>query len=213
MNLIRRPFKYSNVGVVYWLIGINVVIFAAMQLLGQRFSYEMTVRMAMIPAAVMEYGWIWTFVTYMFLHGGFSHILFNMLGLFIFGIHVERQMGSREFLLYYFATGILAGFFSFLAYYVTRNYMVALMGASGALFAVELAYAVFFPNSIIYIWGILPLRAPIMVLGYTALELFFSVSGRQSNVAHLTHLAGFAFGWLYFVIRFGINPWQRLTGR
>jgi len=213
MNLIRRPFKYSNVGVVYWLIGINVVIFAAMQLLGQRFSYEMTVRMAMIPAAVMEYGWIWTFVTYMFLHGGFSHILFNMLGLFIFGIHVERQMGSREFLLYYFATGILAGFFSFLAYYVTRNYIVALMGASGALFAVELAYAVFFPNSIIYIWGILPLRAPIMVLGYTALELFFSVSGRQSNVAHLTHLAGFAFGWLYFVIRFGINPWRRLTGR
>jgi len=213
MNLIRRPFKYSNVGVVYWLIGINVVIFAAMQLLGPRFSSNMTFRMAMIPAAVMEYGWIWTFVTYMFLHGGFSHILFNMLGLFIFGIHVERQMGSREFLLYYFATGILAGFFSFLAYYVTRNYMVALMGASGALFAVELAYAVFFPNSIIYIWGILPLRAPIMVLGYTALELFFSVSGRQSNVAHLTHLAGFAFGWLYFVIRFGINPWRRLTGR
>ena len=213
MNIIRRPFKYSNIGIVYWLIGINVVIFAAMQLFGQRFSYNMTIRMSMIPAAVVEYKWVWTFVTYMFMHGGFSHILFNMLGLFIFGIHVERQMGSREFLLYYLVTGTFAGIFSFIVYYFTRNYMVALMGASGALFAVELAYAVFFPDAIIYIWGILPLRAPVMVLGYTALELFFSVSGRRSNVAHFTHLAGFAFGWIYFLVRFGVNPWRRLFGR
>ena len=87
------------------------------------------------------------------------------------------------------------------------------MGASGALFAVELAYAVFFPNSIIYIWGIIPLRAPVMVLGFTALELFFSLTGGRGNVAHLTHLAGFGFGWLYFLVRFGINPWRRLKGR
>jgi membrane associated rhomboid family serine protease len=115
--------------------------------------------------------------------------------------------------LYYLLTGTLAGIFSFVVYYFTRNYFAALMGASGALFAVELAYAVFFPDSIIYIWGILPLRAPVMVLGFTALELIFSISGRQSNVAHLTHLAGFAFGWIYFQIRFGISPWKRLTGR
>jgi len=213
MNIIRRPFRYRNDGVVYWLIGINVVIFAAMQFLGRNFWYFMVENLSMIPLAVVRYGKIWTFITYMFMHGGFTHILFNMLGLFIFGIHVERQMGSREFLLYYFLTGTLAGIFSFVVYYFTRNYMVALMGASGALFAVELAYAVFFPDSIIYIWGILPLRAPVMVLGFTALELFFSISGRQSNVAHLTHLAGFAFGWIYFLLRFGVNPWRRLTRR
>jgi len=213
MNIIRRPFKYRNYGAVYWLIGINVLIFAAMQLLGREFAQGLTLRMSMIPLAVIRYKWVWTFVTYMFLHNGFRHILFNMLGLFIFGIHVERQMGSREFLLYYFVTGTLAGILSFVVYYFTRNYVVALMGASGALFAVELAYAVFFPDSIIYIWGVLPLRAPVMVLGFTALELFFSLTGGRGNVAHLTHLAGFGFGWLYFLARFGVSPWRRLMGR
>jgi membrane associated rhomboid family serine protease len=211
-SIIRRPFKYRNDGVVYWLIGINVLIFAAMRLLGREFSYNMTIIMSMIPAAV-THGWVWTFVTYMFMHGGLTHILFNMFGLFIFGIQVERQMGSREFLLYYLLTGVLAGVLSFAVYYFTGNYFVALMGASGALFAVELAYAVFFPNSIIYIWGIIPLRAPVMVLGFTALELFFSITGGRGNVAHLTHLAGFGFGWIYFLIRFGVSPWRRLTGR
>jgi membrane associated rhomboid family serine protease len=149
----------------------------------------------------------------MFMHGNFRHILFNMLGLFIFGLHVERQMGSREFLLYYFVTGTLAGILSFAVYYLTGSFWVALMGASGALFAVMLAYAVFFPDSIIYIWGILPIRAPVLVLGYTVLELFFSVRGTNTGVAHLTHLAGFAFGWIYFLMRFSMNPWKRLTGR
>ena len=206
--------KYSNIGAVYWLIGINLLVFIAMRFLGSQFSNNMITRMAMIPLGIVHYKMIWTFVTYMFLHGSITHILFNMLGLFIFGIHVERQMGSREFLLYYFVTGTLAGAFSFCVYYLTGNYLIALMGASGALFAVELAYAVFFPDSIVYIWGILPLRAPVMVLGFTALELFFALSGGgRGNVAHLTHLAGFAFGWIYFMLRFRISPLKRLMRR
>jgi len=204
---------YRNYKAVFWLIGINFLIYMAMRLLGNDFRNFLVLRMAMIPLVVVEEKWVWTFVTYMFMHGGFTHILFNMFGLFIFGMHVERQMGSREFLLYYFVTGTLAGMFSFAVYYFTGNYWVALMGASGALFAVELAYAIFFPDSIIYVWGILPLRAPVMVLGFTALELLFSITGGRGNVAHLTHLAGFGFGWLYFVIRFGINPWRRLFRR
>ena len=212
MNIIRKPFRYRNDGVVYWLIGINVLIFAAVQFLGPDVNRFLTVRLSMIPALVMR-GWVWTFVTYMFMHGGFRHILFNMLGLFIFGSQVERQMGSREFLLYYLVTGTLAGVFSFLLYYLTGAYGVILLGASGALFAVELAFAVLFPDSIIYIWGIIPLRAPVMVLGYTAIEVFLSVSGMNSGVAHFTHLAGFGFGWIYFLARFGMNPWRRLIRR
>jgi membrane associated rhomboid family serine protease len=212
-SIIKQPFRYRNIGIVFWLIGINVLIYAAMQFLGRDFYYLIYIYFPMRPFAVVEERWVWTFVTYMFMHADFTHILFNMLGLFIFGLHVERQMGSREFLLYYLLTGALAGIFSFVVYHFTGNDRIILMGASGALFAVELAYAVFFPDSIIYIWGILPLRAPVMVLGYTALELILSITGSQSNIAHLTHLAGFAFGWIYFQIRFGINPWKRLTGR
>ena len=228
-NIIRKPFKYTNSGIVYWLIGINILIFLFLWLLAKNFysiaswggigerlimlGDFLLIRMPMRPALVLERGWVWTFITYMFMHAGFRHILFNMFGLFIFGIHVERQMGSREFLLYYLLTGALAGVFSCFAYYFTSSALVPLVGASGAIFAVELAYAVLFPDSIIYLWGIIPLRAPVMVLGFTALELILSLTEANSNVAHLTHLAGFAFGWIYFLIRFGMNPWRRLTGR
>ncbi|MDR1251574.1 MAG: rhomboid family intramembrane serine protease [Treponema sp.] len=212
MNIIKHPFRYRNDGVVYWLIGINVLIFILTQFSGWEFRRFLILHLSMIPDMVKQ-GWVWTFVSYMFLHGGFSHIFFNMLGLFIFGTQVERQMGSREFLLFYFVTGSLAGVFSFTVYCLTGADAVILMGASGALFAVELAYAVFFPDSIIYLWGILPLRAPVMVLGFTALELFFSVTGMNSGVAHFTHLAGFGFGWLYFLLRFDMDPLRRLTGR
>jgi membrane associated rhomboid family serine protease len=206
MNYLRKPFRYRNDGVVYWLIGINVLVFLVEWLFGSRaiVSY-----LSMIPAAVLR-GRIWTFVTYMFVHGGVSHLFFNMFALFIFGIQIERQMGSREFLLFYFVTGTLAGAFSFVVYMLTGAYWVALMGASGAIFAVQLAYAVFFPHSIIFIWGILPLRAPIMVLGFTALELFSMFVRSSSNVAHLTHLAGFGLAWLYFLVRLGMNPWREM---
>ena len=233
-NILRRPFRYCNYNSVYWLIGINVLVFFLMNMIGrnivftiklnpsrlpeyyQRLPQVMQVNLqqalSIIPLTVIH-GWIWSFVTYMFMHGGISHILFNMLGLFIFGRHVENQMGTKEFLLYYFVTGTLAGVFSFLVYYFTGNLRVALVGASGALYAVNFAYAVFFPDSVIYIWGILPLRAPVMVLVFTVISIFSAVSGSGGNVAHLTHLAGFGFGWIYFMVRFGINPWQRLTRR
>ena len=213
MNIIRRPFRYVNFNSVFWLIGINVLVFIATYFSSQRNQQYMITHLSMIPYAVIELKWVWTFVTYMFVHGGFSHILFNMFALFIFGVQVERYMGSREFVLFYLVTGALAGIFSFFVYYFTGQYGVWLMGASGAIFAVELAYAIFYPHSIIYIWGILPLRAPVMVLGFTALELFNSIFARNTGVAHLTHLAGFGFAWLYFVIRFGINPWHKFINR
>ena len=167
---------------------------------------------AMNPVLVLRHGWVWQFVTYMFIHDprSLGHLIFNMFALFIFGRQVEEQMGSREFLLYYLLTGMLAGFFSFLVYIFTGEVWVRLMGASGAIFALQLAFASFFPRAVIYIWGILPLKAPVMVLAFTGLGVFFMITGRGGNVAHITHLAGFAFGWLYFMIRFGINPWQAM---
>jgi len=234
MKIVRQPFRYQHYNVVYWLIGINILVFALMHFLRGRFApieisvpdvplFGITVNrivlvdrldglLAMIPIQVTR-GWVWTFVTYMFVHGGFSHIIFNMLGLFIFGTHVERYMGSREFLLFYLVTGALAGVFSFFVYFFTGQQLVLLVGASGAIFAISLAYAVLFPDSIIYIWGILPVRAPIMVLAFAGIGLFSMFFGIGGNVAHVTHLAGFGFAWLYFVVRFNINPWKRLRMR
>ncbi|MDR1144400.1 MAG: rhomboid family intramembrane serine protease [Spirochaetaceae bacterium] len=208
MNVLRKPFRYRFDSVVFYIIGINVLVFLA-----QHLFRNVTYYLSMIPGLVVR-GWVWQLATYMFVHDprSLSHILFNMLGLLIFGIQVERRMGSREFLLYYFVTGTMAGIVSFGVYFFSGTNAI-LMGASGALFAVELAFAAFYPDTFVYIWGIIPLRAPVMVLGYTALELFFSFTGIQRGVAHFTHLSGFAAGWLYFVIRFGINPWRAFRGR
>ncbi|MCL2802127.1 MAG: rhomboid family intramembrane serine protease [Treponema sp.] len=213
LKFIRRPFRYASFNALYWLIGINLLVFALPFFLGRNFWELFVVLLSMNPALVIEHKFIWTFVTYMFMHADLTHILFNMFGLFVFGMHLERQMGSKEFLLYYFVTGTLAGIFSFVIYYLTNNFEVFLMGASGALFAVMLAYAIFFPTSIIYIFAVIPVRAPLMVLGYTVISIFFILTGRGGNIAHSTHLAGFIFGWIYFTVRFGVNPWRRLTGR
>ena len=209
MNIIRKPFQYRYSNVVLILILINGLVFLAEILMR---NFPVIAYLSMRPALVISKGYIWQFVTYMFVHDprSISHILFNMFALFVFGVNVERHMGSREFLLYYFFCGIMAGIFSFAVYVFTGNFWVALMGASGSTFAVQLAYAVFFPRSTIFLWGILPLKAPVMVLGFTALEVFFMFTGRAGNVAHITHLAGFAFGWLYFVVRFGIKPWREM---
>jgi membrane associated rhomboid family serine protease len=209
MNIIKRPFRYRQDNIVFYIIGINILVYLAELFLK---NLPVIPGLSMIPALVMGRGWIWQFVTYMFVHDPHSigHLLFNMFALFVFGQQVERQMGSREFLLYYLLTGILAGIFSFIIYVLSGNMRIFLMGASGAIFAVQLAFASFFPRSVIYLWGILPLRAPVMVLGFTALELFFLITGSRGNVAHSTHLAGFAFGWLYFLIRLGVNPWRAM---
>jgi len=210
MSIIRRPFRYSNDNTVFILIGLNILVYIAIHVF--RGSIPIIPFFAMNPVLVIRQGWFWQFFTYMFIHDPHSltHLFFNMFALFIFGRQVEHQMGSREFLLYYFLTGILAGIFSFFAYLFTGNAFITLMGASGAIFAIQLAFAVFFPRSVIYIWGILPLKAPVMVLGFTALQLIFMVTGRGGNVAHVTHLAGFAFGWVYFIVRFGIDPWRAM---
>jgi membrane associated rhomboid family serine protease len=202
MNPLRQPFRYRYSNAALYLICINIAVF-----LVQQFRPQMSFYLALNPVAIVN-GWVWQFATYMFAHGGISHLVFNMLALFIFGTRVERRIGTFEFILYYVLTGVLAGVFSFFVYWFTGTYSVFLLGASGAIFAVQLAYAAYFPDSIVYIWGIFPLRAPTMVLGFTALELVSSFARYRNNVAHLTHLAGFAFGWIYFLARFGINPWK-----
>jgi membrane associated rhomboid family serine protease len=189
------------------LIIINALIFAL-----QNLTPNLTYIFAMTPV-LASHGWFWQFFTYMFAHASFNHILFNMIALFVFGARAERYMGSKEFLVYYLVTGVLAGIFSFVVFLFTGAARVPLLGASGAIFAVQLAYAAFFPDSILYIWGILPLRAPVMMLGFTAIELFSTVFGVKNGVAHLTHLAGFGFGCLYFLIRFRANPLRMMIGK
>jgi len=108
--------------------------------------------------------------------------------------------------LFYLTAGIAAGVFSYLLYRFTGSYGVYLLGASGAVYAVLLAFATYFPGSTIYVMGILPVKAPVLVLVFTAIAIFSQLFSFSSGVAHLTHLAGFVYALLYFLIRLGTNP-------
>jgi membrane associated rhomboid family serine protease len=145
-----------------------------------------------IPALILDRPW--TLVTYMFLHGGVWHLLFNMLGLFFFGPRLEDELGARDFLLLYFISGIAGALLSFL------TPTSAIVGASGAIYGVLLGYAYFWPRDQILIWGVLPVEARWMVLIMTALSLYGGFSGGD-DVAHFAHLGGFAGGYLFLRLR------------
>ena len=97
---------------------------------------------------------------------------------------------------------------SLITFVISGTPFVILCGASGCLYAILLAYAVVFPKSVISIWGILPVPAPLLVGIYAIIEIISQIFSVNGGIAHMTHLAGFLFAWLYFVIRMKINPWK-----
>ncbi|MFI5311222.1 MAG: rhomboid family intramembrane serine protease [Gemmatimonadales bacterium] len=134
----------------------------------------------------------WSIVTYMFLHGGVMHILFNMIALFFFGPRVEARLGARRFATLYFISGISGALLSFLfAPYA------AVIGASAAVFGVMLAFAWFWPRDQILIWGILPVEARWLVVITTAMALWSGMRGSTGGVADFAHLGGYAGAFLY----------------
>ena len=200
MSFLRRPFKYVDFHASLYIIVLNFVVFLLTYFMPQ-LKFYLSLNVGLVVYRKMY----WQFLTYMFIHQGFMHIFFNMLGLLFFGLAIEQAIGSQEFLLFYFICGIASGLFSFIIYYFTGSYRIFLMGASGAIYAVLFAYAVCFPRSRLYVWGILPVPAPILVLAYAIIEVVEQFVS-SSNIAHMTHLFGFAAAWLYFLIRMGINP-------
>ncbi len=203
--ILRRPFPYVYRRRAFLIVLINFLIFG-LSIYSPEIGEYIHYYGSMNPILVEKYHMYWQFITYMFVHQNLQHIFFNMLALLVFGLGFERAVGSREFLLFYLLCGALSGFFSFLVYRFTGQYKVFLLGASGAVYALLFAYAVFFPRSIIMIWGMIPVPAPVLVLIYALIEFGSQFLGRGGNVAHWTHLFGFFSAWLYFVIRMGIHP-------
>lgn len=197
---IRTPFRYSFNNASLYIIGANIVVY----LLELLFPY-LAVYLPLNVLAVVKGHMYWQFFTYMFSHGSVQHLLFNMLGILFFGLAVEKTIGSREYVLFYLLSGAVCGIISFCIYCIFGAFYVKLLGASGAVYALLFAYAVIFPKSQIYIWGILPIPAPLLIAVYAAIEIISQFAGR-GGIAHMTHLAGFIFAWLYFIIRMGIHP-------
>ena len=209
MKYLRKPFKYTYKNAVLVIALINAGVFVFTSLFRNLSAY-----LGLVPILVVEAQTYWQFFTYQFVHGDFFHLAFNMLALFFFGVPVERKIGTKEFILYYLLIGTIDGVLSFLVYAVTGFYIISLVGASGAIFGVLLLYAVIYPNSVVYLWAVIPVPAPLLILGYAVIELI-SIFSLGDGVAHLTHFIGLLAGWVYIRIRFGIKPlkvWNS-TGR
>jgi membrane associated rhomboid family serine protease len=201
-SFLRRPLRYRFYNATIILIAINVLLFLFSNYADrQGVSFAFMLR----PIDLFQGGAWWQVVTYMFFHAGWSHLFFNMLALFMFGIQLEQRMGSTEFLLYYFFSGICAGIATGLLF-EAMGVDIRLLGASGAIFAVMLAFAAFFPDARVFVFGILPMRAPTLVLVYAGIEIVSQLFNFRTGVAHLAHLTGLVFGYLYLVVRHGINP-------
>lgn len=188
----RQRFRFSLPGttpVVKYLIIVNSGIF----LLGMFLPVRWSAFLGLTPSGFWR-GAIWQPLTYMFLHGGFFHLLFNMFVLWMFGGPLESTWGSRRFLRFYFVCGIGAGLVNAA---VTPFSPVPVVGSSGAIYGLLMAFGILFPDQLIYFWGIFPIRAKYFVAGLGLIELVTALGTSQSGIAHFAHLGGMLFGFVH----------------
>ena len=186
----------------YWWYGLPIVTRNLLLVNIIMFLFTLVNEQFMIKTFAMFYPGSpffhpWQIVTHMFMHGGFWHIFFNMYTLFIFGLVLERAIGSKKFLVFYFITGLGA---------VALLYTPT-VGASGAIYGILIGYAMMYPDSVLtLIFPPISLKAKWFVLIFAAIELLFGVTGSITSVAHFAHLGGMLFGWLLML-------WWKRTGR
>lgn len=139
---------------------------------------------------------LYQFVSYMFLHGSFSHLFFNMFALWMFGRTLEYELGARRFLIYYFVCGIGAAIFQILVAWVAGEYYFTMIGASGATMGLLMAFGVMHPNNQIFIFPLpMPIKAKWFVVGYIILEVIQGWGVAGDGVAHFAHVGGMLWGW------------------
>ncbi len=154
---------------------------------------------------------VWQVVTYLFLHGGFFHIFFNMLALWMFGVELENVWGTKRFLSYYFLCGIGAALSNL---FLTPLFTIPAptIGASGAIYGVLLAFGMLFPEAPVFIYFLFPIKAKYFVAIFIGIELIYGVSGSTDGVAHFAHLGGALVGFIYLLMyRRSIPAFDRIT--
>jgi membrane associated rhomboid family serine protease len=180
--------------------GLTPIIKKLMIIMGMVFLLQMVASnrinfyLGLVPILVWKKYFLWQLGTYIFLHGGLTHLLFNLLALWMFGGELENYWGSRKFLRYFLFCGIGAGICTV---FFSPYQFIPVIGASGAIYGILLAFGWLFPNRLIYIYFLFPVPAKYMVIIFGLIELYSSAEGTGGGIAHLTHLGGLLFGLLY----------------
>jgi membrane associated rhomboid family serine protease len=187
------------------LIGANVALFL-LELVAPATLFQLALWPLGMPSNSPESFAPWQLVTYAFLHGGLMHLAFNMFALYMFGGAIERVFGTRRYLAYYFACVVSAGLTQ-LAFAAFTGELYPTVGASGGVFGLLLAYAIYFPHSrVMLLFPPIPMPARVFVALYAVIELFLGVTSSQSSVAHFAHLGGMIGG--YAMLRY----WRGVPG-
>ena len=198
-----RPQIFS--GAIKILVSVNFGIYLLQSLSGQE---EIFFKLfGIVPNSFLSEMMIWQPFTYMFFHApfyssvGISHILLNMLGLWVFGRELEEAWGKKAFLKYYFTTGIGSGLVTLL---VQINSNSPVIGASGAVYGILLAYGISFPNRILYIWGLIPMKSSWLVILMGSIA-FFGLLGNADGISHITHISGMIIGYILLKNRWSLK--------
>lgn len=199
----RSPFLGQAGGIfpqgVKWLLIVNIALFLLYFFAVRTGGGAYFAPLALSPRAVLGFPALWQLVTYLFLHdpGGFSHILFNMLTLWMFGADLERAWGTRRFLKYYFLCDIGAGVCVVLAHVLFGSSGRPTIGASGAIYGLLLAFGVLFPDAMVLFSFLFPIKAKYFVMIIGAIVFLSSLGAGGDGVSHVAHLGGMVFGYLY----------------
>jgi membrane associated rhomboid family serine protease len=179
---------------VKFLLITNTAVFVLQTLVGAGTDYRLEYYFGLVPPLVLGELYLWQLFTYQFLHGGIFHILFNMLAVWMFGCDLERRWGSSFFLRYYFISVVGGGLLNTL---FVPGQMGPSIGASAGVYGILLAYGLIYPNRIVYFYFLFPIKMKHFVWIIGAIALYSSITAGQSGIAHLAHLGGMAFGYLY----------------
>ena len=181
------------------LVSVNFTIFFLQTISGkERLLFEL---FGLVPRAVWSDFMIWQPFTYLFFHGNIWHILINMFVLWMFGSELEYAWGKKNFLKYYFMTGVGAGLVTCLFNLLSD---IPVVGASGAVYGILLAYGLSFPNRTVYLYGLVPIKSIWFVIAIGALA-FFSSFREATQISHLTHISGMAIGYIMLKRRWRWN--------
>jgi membrane associated rhomboid family serine protease len=181
---------------IKWLLIINVAVFLLQWFSQGTALGRLLSSLELTPSQVVTHFAIWQLATYMFLHGGIGHIVFNMLALWMFGSDVEQTWGTDRFIKFYFFCGIGAGVCVVVLNYMFGTPNVATLGSSGAIYGILLASAMLWPDRVILFSFLFPIKMKyfVMIIGAIA---FLSSFNASSGVSNFAHLGGMAFGYLF----------------
>ena len=214
MNYSSQPYSPGGFQVIppaiKTIIFINVAVFLLQQ---SPFGEAILTLGSLWPISSGNFR-IWQPLTYMFIHGGGTHLFFNMFALWMFGAEIENYWGTRHFNTYYFVCGIGAAIINLLATIGDTNPTV---GASGAIYGVLLAFGMMFPNRYIFLYFLFPVKAKYFIAGYALIEFFSGFGSRTmgsgSNIAHFAHLGGMLIGFIYISIKRAEWSFSRMTDK